>query len=56
MFNQVPIGEDLNKKDLKDNYQWAIARLEDIRDTTTSAEIKDLARIQLKLLKVLKGM
>lgn len=63
MFRQVTVGEDLNKKDMKENYQAAVARLEGIRDTAagmSQAEaldaLHDLAVIQLRTLKVLKDL
>ena len=63
MFRQVTVGEDLNKKAMKENYQAAVARLEGIRDTAagmSQAEaldaLSDLAVIQLRTLKVLREL
>lgn len=63
MFEQVLVSKDLHKKDLKDNYQAAVTRLQEIRDTATGMDLAaarqalhDLSVIELRLLKALKDL
>jgi len=62
-FEQVTIETDLTKKDLRDNYVAAVARLEEIRDTATGMDLdaarqalRELAVIELRLLRALKDI
>ena len=58
-MSKIIIFQDINKKNLKDEYNNAVTRLEQIRDYSQAtisqanliAVLKDIAKIQLVILK-----